>query len=124
MIVVYSRFELNGKLGRPFDVVKLDLALITGEHADVWVPGTVTFLGCAAVYVEIDVWAKHHCSDMIADTTCLHDPDGIAILNIADARAPTDPLLEEMLTFELKLVPPSGLIRVVARDFDLVGLPT
>lgn len=111
--------QIRRQQGATFDDVHLELGLITGEHADQWVPGSMTFLGCVSAQLDIDIWAKRHCADMIADATCRRDRE------YADALAPEDPKrsqwlsLNDILLFEITLVQPSGTLRIHARDFEL-----
>lgn len=116
--------RIGHQAGAKFDEVHLELGLITGENADQWVPGRLSFLACASINVDMDVWAKFHCSDMIADATCRRDTGYAAALALEDPKKSEWQSLNALLLFEINLVQPSGKVRVFARDFVLTKLPT
>lgn len=100
------------------EAVCLDLMMVHGTEANMWRPATMVFLGCAALNVDFDFWAKEACGDTIDEGSCTGDAEVVVALlhEHHGVREGVQPL-STLTAFTINLCSPSGLVRVVARDF-------
>ena len=99
------------------DEVHLDLDVLSGADARGSSRASLRFLGCAALATSVDFWAKLVCGDVIADATCEPLSAETAAALEQNPRRELDQPLGSLLTFTIGLCPPSGELRIVARDF-------
>jgi hypothetical protein len=105
----------------PYDEVSLGLSLISGPHADQWKPAVLRFIGCAAVRMHMDMWAKSVCAHNIggSEAESVAGDASELLTSLNDFRERDQPVAS-LVTFRIDLVSPSGELAIVARDFALV----
>ena len=99
--------------------VRLTLELLSGAKANEWKPAYLTFYDCAFLSASIDFLAKRVCEDAIVDVSCtfVSEED---MRQLEQYRQPdTEDPVVNLLQFCIMLCPPSGELRIVARDFSL-----
>jgi hypothetical protein len=98
----------------------LELQLLTGEHADQWVPATLTFSALAWAKIDVDFWAKAVCGDTIAEAICDYGDEEAAKFFADHPFRKGRQQLSDFLLFTIYLCEPSGTLKVFAKDFLLV----
>jgi hypothetical protein len=97
----------------------LDLLLLSGENADLWVPATLTFIDLGWLKTDIDFWSKQGCSDTLEEGTCEFDSNAISAALAQHPRRTKTQDVTNFLVFTLRLCSPAGGLEVFARDFIL-----
>jgi hypothetical protein len=102
------------------DRLYIELKLVAGEHADQWVPATLTFSTLAFARIDVDFWAKVFCGDAIDEATCEYgEEEAERFLEEHPFRRGKQDL-SDFLLFTIKLCEPSGTLAIFAKDFALV----
>jgi hypothetical protein len=76
----------------------------------------VVFRESTCVKIAVDLEAKRLCADDISDAECRASSDWTMALSNQN---PSDSF-EDYLHFDIELIPPGGIISILAKDFDLV----
>lgn len=95
------------------EVVKMSLQL--PDERGALKPVDMIFHGSTYTALEVDLEGKSQCSDDISEANCAAESDWLRTLS---AKNPHDSF-EGFLHFKIGLIPPGGVINILAKDFVL-----
>jgi hypothetical protein len=100
--------------------LELKIGLLVGTHPDYSVKGArLVFHNVIGVQGSIDAATLAECAYAITETASASDSNFTTALG-AEARKSEAGLDEAFVEFSIELCPPSGVLRIVASDFELV----
>lgn len=96
------------------ELVKLSLQLLENDRT--LKAYELKFRNSTYVKMELDLDGKNQCSDDISDAECMSDSEWLRALS---TEHPYDHF-DGYLHFRIDLIPPGGVLHVLAKDFSLV----
>ena len=79
-------------------------------------PARIVLLGCTYIELVVDLDGKRACADDISSAACYMDSDWTRNLKQQNPHDNFDGYLH----FRITLIPPGGIINLLARDFEVV----